>query len=65
MNQSTSTLTKEKYIRAVTRKRKDDYLTVAIPTKLSKRMNLDHNSYVSIDYIDKLNQLVFRKIQEV
>ena len=56
---------KEKFIRAVSKKNKSDYLTISIPAKLSKRMNLDPSSYVSIDYIDELNQLVFRKIPEV
>lgn len=52
---------KEKFIRAVTRTKADQYLSIAIPTKLSRKLNLNHNSYVSI-YIDKENKLIFERV---
>jgi len=53
--------TKDKFIRAVTRTKADQYLSIAIPTKLSRKLNLNHNSYVSI-YMDKENKLIFERV---
>jgi hypothetical protein len=55
------TLEREHYIRAVSKK--NEYLSVSKPTKLSKQLELDGSSYVSV-YIDPINaQLVFKKIE--
>ena len=56
-----SETTKQKFIRAVTRTKADQYLSVAIPPKLSKKLELDANSYVSI-YVDLDNKLVFERV---
>ena len=53
---------KDKYVRVVTRTKANQYMSVAIPTKLSKQLNLDHKSYMSV-YIDQKNNLVFQKLE--
>jgi len=53
--------TKDKFIRAVTRTKADKYLSIAIPTNLSRKLKLNHNSYVSI-YVDQENKLIFERV---
>jgi hypothetical protein len=52
---------KQKYIRALTKTKANQYLSVAIPSKLSKQLNLDHNSYVSICI--NQNKLIFERVK--
>jgi hypothetical protein len=53
--------TEKRYVRAVTRGKKDKYLNVSIPPEISTRLQLSENSYVKI-YVDKLNNLCFTKL---
>ena len=60
MSQQTLKPSKEKFIRAVTRTKANQYLSIAIPTKLSRQLNLDHNSYLSISVNE--NKLVCERV---
>lgn len=51
----------KRYVRAVTRGRKPNYLSVSIPQAVAKKVGLTENSFVKI-YVDKLNNLQFTKI---
>ena len=51
----------KRYVRAVTKGKKDKYLNVSIPPEISAKLELTENSYVKI-YVDKLNNLCFSKL---
>jgi hypothetical protein len=51
----------KRYVRAVTRGRQPNYLSVSIPQAVAKKVGLTENSFVKI-YVDKLNNLQFTKI---
>ena len=51
----------KRYVRAVTRGKKEKYLNVSIPPEISAKLELTENSFVKI-YVDKLNNLCFTKL---
>ena len=51
----------KRYIRAVIKGRKPNYLSVSIPSAIAKKIGLSEESYVKI-YVDKLNNLCFTKL---
>jgi hypothetical protein len=51
----------KRYVRAVTKGRKPNYLSVSIPSAVAKKVGLSDESYVKI-YVDKLNNLCFTKL---
>ena len=51
----------KRYVRAVTRGKKNNYLNISIPPEISARLQLTENSYVKI-YVDKINNLCFQKL---
>ena len=53
--------TEKRYVRAVTKGRKPNYLSVSIPSAVAKKVGLSEESYVKI-YVDKLNNLCFTKL---
>ena len=55
---------KQKYIRSINRTKKDDYLSVSIPSKLTKQLGLDHNSYVWIYTDNSTNYYVQVEFEE-
>jgi hypothetical protein len=51
----------KRYVRAITKGKKDKYLSVSIPPEFSSKLALTENSYVKI-YVDKMNNLCFQKL---
>jgi len=51
----------KRYVRAVTKGRKPNYLSVSIPSAVAKKVGLSEESYVKV-YVDKLNNLCFTKL---
>jgi hypothetical protein len=51
----------KRYVRAITKGKKNNYLNVSIPTEISAKLQLTENSFVKI-YIDKMNNLCFQKL---
>lgn len=51
----------KRYVRAITKGKKDKYLNVSIPPEISAKLELTENSFVKI-YVDKMNKLCFQKL---
>jgi hypothetical protein len=56
-----SNKSEKRYVRAITRGKKNKYLNVSIPPEISARLQLNENSFVKL-YVDKLNNLCFTKL---
>lgn len=61
INEINSNKSEKRYVRAVTKGKKDKYLNISIPPEISARLQLTENSWVKV-YVDKANNLCFTKL---